>query len=218
MTDLQPKTFSLIDRLVDDLKPEPRNRLLRLIALGALGGAAVSGMIVGSLWGVRSDMAIALHTPPFWIKELFVLGLTVAGFLGALSLARPDGRARWTAFFAVVFVLGLGALAVLQLMSTPAGLWKHLIMGNTSAVCPWLIMLLAIPIMFGLSWAMRKMAPTRLRVAGVIVGLTAGALSALIYSVSCDESAMPFVFIWYGGAIAAMSIVGALIGPRALRW
>lgn len=218
MSGLPIKTSELIDRLATDLKPEPRNRLLCLIALGALGGAAVSGFVVGSLWGIRPDMAAALGTSPFWIKEFFVLGLTAIGFFAVLNLARPDGKAGRSAFLAFALALGLGALAMLQLASMPMDLWKRLIMGNTSAVCPWLIMLLAIPVMFGLIWAMRRMAPTRLRVAGAMAGLTAGALSALIYSVSCDESAMPFVFIWYGGAIAAMSIVGALIGPRVLRW
>jgi hypothetical protein len=29
---------------------------------------------------------------------------------------------------------------------------------------------------------------------------------------------MPFVFVWYGGAIAMLTIVGVLIGPKALRW
>jgi len=218
MSGLPVKTSDLIDRLAADLKPEPRNRLPRLIALGALGGAAVSGLVVGSLWGIRPDMAAALRTPPFWIKEFFVLGLAAVGFLAVLSLARPAGKAGRPAFLAVAIASGLGALAVLQLASAPPELWKRLVMGKTSAVCPWLIMLLAIPVMLGLTWAMRRMAPTRLRAAGAMAGLTAGALSALIYSVSCDESAMPFVFVWYGGAIAAMAIVGALMGPRLLRW
>lgn len=218
MSELPTKMSNLIDRLVTDLKPEPRNRLLSLIALGAFSGAIVSGVVVGSLWGVRPDMPAALHMPSFWIKEMFVLGLTVFGLLAAVNLARPDGKALMATSSAITIVLSLGVLALFQIASTPAELWKHLIMGNTSAVCPWLIMLLAIPISVGLFWAMRRLAPTRLRFAGAAAGLTAGALSALVYSVSCDESAIPFVFIWYGGAIAVMSITGALIGPRLLRW
>jgi hypothetical protein len=218
MSELPTKTSDLIDQLVTDLRPESRSRLLRSISLGVLSGAVVSGIVVGSLWGVRPDMAAALHTSTFWIKEFFVLSLAIVGFFIALKMARPDGQARGFIFLAIVIVLGLGTLAVLQLASAPTELWKRLIMGNTSAVCPWLILLLAIPIMLGLIWAMRRMAPTRLQFAGVAAGLTAGALSALIYSVSCDESTIPFIFIWYGGAIAVMAMIGAFVGPRVLRW
>lgn len=218
MSELPAKTSNLIDQLVTDLKPESRSRLLRSISLGALSGAAVSGIIVGLLWGVRPDMGAALYTSLFWIKEIFVVSLAIVGFFAMLKLARPDGHARGPIFLVFAIVLGLGALAMLQLASAPTESWKRLIMGNTSAVCPWLILLLGVPIMFGLIWAMRRMAPTKLQLAGVTAGLTAGALSALIYSVSCDESAIPFIFIWYGGAITIMAIIGAFIGPRALRW
>jgi hypothetical protein len=218
MSDLPAKTSVLIDQLVAGLKPAPRRALLRWAGAGTVAGTVVSAIAVLSLWGVRPDMPGALYASPFWIKVAFTFALTVAGFLAVLKLARPDGTAKRPAFFALAAVLALGALAIVQMVSTPEQLWKSLVMGKTSAVCPWLIMLLAIPILFGMIWAIRRMAPTRLRLAGAAAGLTAGALSALVYSISCDEYAMPFVFVWYGGAIAMLTIVGVLIGPKALRW
>jgi hypothetical protein len=218
MSDVPNKTSALIDRLATDLKPSRSDALLRLAATGALAGTVISAIAVMSLWGARPDMPGALYTSPFWIKAAFTFALALAGFLAALKLARPDGKAGRPALLASIAVLALGVLAIVQMASTPEELWKSLVMGKTSAVCPWLIMLLAIPILLGMVWALRKMAPTRLRLAGAAAGLTAGALSAFVYSISCDEYTMPFVFVWYGGEIAAMTIVGALIGPKTLRW
>jgi hypothetical protein len=65
---------------------------------------------------------------------------------------------------------------------------------------------------------MRRMAPTRLTTAGAAAGLAAGGLSALVYSISCDESTMPFIFVWYGFAILAMTLLGAALGRRVMRW
>src|SRR4029077_4174870 len=99
-------------------------------------------------------------------------------------------------------------LAVLQLGANPPGLWRHLVVGKTAAVCPWLILLLALPIFAGAMAMMRSMAPTRLAAPGAAAGLAAGGLSALVYSMACDESTMPFVLIWYGVAVAATALIG----------
>lgn len=91
-------------------------------------------------------------------------------------------------------------------------------MGKTWATCPWLILVLAVPLLIGSMCAVRSLAPSRLRLAGAACGLASGALSALVYSISCDESAAAFVLVWYGGAIALATLIGALLGPRCLRW
>jgi hypothetical protein len=66
--------------------------------------------------------------------------------------------------------------------------------------------------------AIRGLAPVRLRLAGAAAGLTAGGLAAAIYSLHCPESAAPFVAIWYTLGILLPAAVGAVAGPRLLRW
>jgi hypothetical protein len=218
MTELTQQTTDLIDRLSAGLTPTPNQALSRRVGIGVVSGTAASLIVVLALWGTRPDFPAALLSSAFWLKAGFTFVLGLAGFIALHKLARPDGTAPQAAWlvFAVVIVMAL--LAGAQLMSAPLASWRALLLGNTFITCPWLILSLAIPIFIGSLWAMRALAPTRLRLAGAAAGLTAGAFSAFVYSISCDEHAMPFVFIWYGGAIAVMALLGFLLGPRVLRW
>lgn len=217
MSDHGPSS-GFIDLLVADLKPVRPGAMQRQI-LAALGVCAlVSLVVVLWLWGVRPDITRALPMMSFWVKEAFVIVLALAGIGAMLRLARPDGMGRKPANAAFGAVAIMAVLAGLQLAANPPGLWRHLVMGNTAEACPWLIMLLALPILAGALLVMRRMAPTRLTAAGAAAGLTAGALSALVYSVSCGESTMPFIFVWYGLAILAMTLLGAALGRRVMRW
>ena len=78
--------------------------------------------------------------------------------------------------------------------------------------------MLALPVMASTLWMLRRMAPTKLTLAGAAAGLTAGAVAAFVYAFSCDESAMPFVLIWYGIGMALPTAAGALLGRAVLRW
>jgi len=217
MSDLGPSS-GFIDSLVSDLKPI-RPGAMRRQVLTALGICVfVSLAVVLWLWGVRPDIAAALPTMAFWTKEAFVIVLALAGIGAMFRLAQPDGVARAPATLAFGAAAIMALLAVMQLASNPPNLWRHLVMGRTAEVCPWLIMLLALPILAGALLVMRRMAPTRLTTAGAAAGLTAGGLSALVYSMSCDESTMPFIFVWYGLAILAMTLLGAGLGRRVMRW
>lgn len=65
---------------------------------------------------------------------------------------------------------------------------------------------------------MRGLAPTRLALAGAASGLLAGALGALVYALHCTEIAAPFLGIWYVIGMLIPTAIGALLGPRMLRW
>ena len=43
-------------------------------------------------------------------------------------------------------------------------------------------------------------------------------MGALAYSVSCDELSPAFVAVWYTLGITLSGGLGALLGPRVLRW
>jgi hypothetical protein len=91
-------------------------------------------------------------------------------------------------------------------------------MGASSNVCPWRIALLSLPLFAGAFWSLSKLAPTRPIVAGTMAGLLAGAFGAWIYAFHCDESAAPFVVIWYTLGIAAVGALGGALGRFVLRW
>ena len=52
----------------------------------------------------------------------------------------------------------------------------------------------------------------------MVAGGCAGAFGAAIYGFHCDETASPFVVIWYTLGMAAVAALGALAGSRWLRW
>jgi hypothetical protein len=92
------------------------------------------------------------------------------------------------------------------------------VMGHSAMVCPWFIAATSAPLLVALIWAVKGLAPTRLRLAGALAGLTAGGFGALIYCLHCPEVGAPFVAIWYSLGILIPCLVGALAGPRLLRW
>lgn len=208
----------LIDELVGDLSPAPRAYVASRLALGMGCGAVLAAAITLMLWGPRPDLATAVTTWPFWMKAAFTGSLAAAGVASVDRLARPGAPARGAAIAASLTVAVMAGLAAMQLAQSAEGASRRLLMGSTAASCPWLIMLLALPVLTGALWAMRLMAPTRLTHAGAAVGLAAGSLAAFIYAVSCDESAAPFVLAWYGLGIAVPTLMGALLGSRVLRW
>ncbi len=211
-------TQELIESLSGELAPTPPNYLKQLIATGIGLGALMTAIIPFILWGPRPDFSAALETFPFWVKFAFTGALALCGLAAVIRLARPGGRARLPALFAGVTVLAMAILAIAQLLATPESEHLRLLVGATALSCPWLIIALSGPVLAGGFWAMRAMAPTRLALAGAWTGLAAGASAAFFYAFSCDESAMPFVFVWYGLGILAATMIGAALGPRLLRW
>lgn len=212
-------TPDLIESLATGLKPAPRRFVSRRLGLGIGSALVIIAAAMLLAWGPRPDFGAALSTPPFWIKFAFTGLLMLGGIIAVLRLSRPDGRvprAVWLGMAGVV--LTMAGLAAVQLLNAPVADYRSLIMGSSAAACPWLIMLLAVPVLAGTLWAMRALAPTQLTLAGAAAGLVAGTSAAFIYAFSCGESAMPFVLIWYGLGMAVPTIAGALIGNRLLRW
>ncbi|MFS2051364.1 NrsF family protein, partial [Variovorax sp. CT11-76] len=49
-------------------------------------------------------------------------------------------------------------------------------------------------------------------------GALAGGVGAAVYALHCPELTAPFIAVWYVSGIAVPVLVGALLGPRLLRW
>ena len=211
-------TTDLIDRLVYDLKPVARGAVLRRLAIGIGGGIAVSAVAMLFWLGPRPDLAAAAQTAPFWMKFFYTLLGATAGFWAVERLGRPGAAARGPALAGLAVLLVITLLAVVQISGAAKDAWPSLVFGGSATVCPWRIVILALPAYLGTLWAMRGLAPTRLTLAGFASGLVAGGFGALVYSFACTESAAPFVAIWYTMGILVTGLVGALLGRMLLRW
>lgn len=211
-------TDDLILRLSENLKPVSRLTVLRRLALGVGLGAAVSAALTGAILGFRTDMIAAAGELMFWVKLAYTLGLAGVALWAVEQLARPTGRGARRALAIAAPVIAVAALALWQFTHTPQPLRPHLVMGDSAALCPWCILTASLPPLLGLVWALRGLAPTRLRLTGLMIGLAAGGAGAAAYALHCPEPTAPFLAIWYSLGIGLAGLLGAALGPRVLRW
>ncbi|MBV8976947.1 MAG: DUF1109 domain-containing protein [Alphaproteobacteria bacterium] len=212
------RTDALIESLSALAEPVPRAMVWRRLALGAGAGGAVSLGLMLAWLGVRPDLAQAMATGAYWMKFFYTLVFAGAAFWTLERLSRPGAPSRSQMLLEALPFAAVAAIAAVELMGAAPSARHHLMMGASAGVCPWRIVLLALPVLAGAIWSVGRLAPTRPVLAGIGAGLAAGALGAFIYAFHCDESAAPFVAIWYTLGIAAVGALGGLLGRLFLRW
>jgi len=211
------KTAELIAILADDLKPARRGMVGRWLLLGLILGTAMSTALMMATIGPRPDLHAAMQLKAFWVKFIYTLALAGLGFVILARQARAGQDSRKLAMMLAAPVAALMVLAAIQL-SAPYADTAELVMDSTWLVCPWLILMLSVPLTLCLLLVMRRLAPTRLAMAGAAAGLLSGAIAATIYGFHCPEMAAPFLLVWYTLGIAFSAAFGAFLGPRLLAW
>jgi hypothetical protein len=212
------KTDELVTMLARGNVAVTPHTLERRFAAGLGLGASVTVLLMVATLGVREDLLAATRMPMFWVKLLFAASLALASLVAVARLARP-GRTLGRAPAAVASPLAaLWLLALVTLLVAAPDQRVTLLFGDTWTVCPLLIAMLALPLFIATLWIMAGLAPTRMRLAGAAGGLLSGAIATLVYSLHCPEMAAPFIAVWYVAGIAIPTILGALLGPRCLRW
>jgi hypothetical protein len=212
------KTGTLIDALAENAAPVSAAYTARILAIGAGGGALVSAATMLLWLGIRPDMADAMATSAYWMKFFYTLLFAGTGFWTVARLARPGSRTRAQMILEALPFAIIALLALVRLMQVAAPMRMPMMMGHSAHVCPWRIVILALPVFAGTLWSLKTLAPTRPAIAGLAAGLAAGALGAFIYAFHCDESAAAFVALWYTLGIGLVGVAGALLGRLLLRW
>ena len=212
------KTDDFMSMLASGAAPVERHALAKRFCIAVLLGLATSIVLVMVIFGVRSDLSVVATTPLFWAKIAFPLCLMVGALGGVTRLARPGVTpgAGKLLIFAAVAAVWAGAIYVL--IATVPDTRVAVILGKTWRVCALNITLLSIPGFIAVFWALRGLAPTRLRLAGACGGLLAGAMATLAYCLHCPEMEVPFWGVWYMLGMLVPTVIGALLGPRWLRW
>lgn len=211
-------TEQLIDALSRDVARVPRHAVARRVVVGLLAGGFVTMLLVTVTLGIRPDLRVAMHGFSFWMKWTYTISLALGASYAITRLARPAPSSLGGLWLLMVPVLILAGIGVGELAHTPSSEWLPMWLGRSWTRCPWLVLTLAAPIFAGLLWSFRKLAPTRLRAAGAVAGLGAGAWAATIYCLHCPEVSAIFVLTWYSLGILLAAGIGALLGPRLLRW
>lgn len=210
------KTDTLIDLLARDAGPAPRALAARRLSPAAAAGLVVSAVIAITWFGAIPAQMFATAVP--WTKMAYAGALALAAGWLTARLSRPAAPIAHAWRATVLVLLAMAVVGGISLALTPAGTRLDALLGASWSTCPWSVLLLSLPALAAALWAVRGLAPTRLRAAGGAAGLLAGSVGAFGYSLSCPEASPAFVAVWYTLGIAFTGGVGAALGPRVLRW
>ena len=212
------KTNDLIAMLATDASATPTVSPLRRCAKATAAGVAISLALVLTLWGLNPELNALAHTQTFWVKVVWLVLTCTFAMPVVMHLSRPGvaaGRGVWGIAAALA---GMAMLALAQVATVDANTGMQLMLGGSWQICSASIAALSVPLLAALLWMLRGMAPTRPAMAGASAGLMAGAIAGLVYSLHCPETAYAFLAVWYVAGMAVMTVVGALLGSRLLRW
>ncbi len=212
------KTDDLISALATDLPARAAGHLRRGL-LAAMTAVALAALVGVALWlGFRPDLAEAATGPIFWSKAAYTLLIAVGAYWLVDRSGRPGGDVRAPLILLGAVLLVVAGLAVVELLTTPAGERMVTLMGRSASVCPLNITLLA-----GLGapfvvLATRRFAPERPGLTGAAAGLVAAGIAASLYGLHCPERTAAFVAVWYSLGMAIPAVAGAMVGRLIWRW
>ena len=212
------KTEDLVSLLSTGTEAVDPGLTSRRWLLALAGGTLIAFLLTAGLLKLNPALWHETTKPMFWVRESYCAVLGVLGFIIVVRLARPGLRLGLAPMGIPVAVIAMWVLAVVTLVAASPQNRARLILGHTAAVCPFLIALIAAPLLIALLWVMRTLAPTRLRWAGAASGFAAGSIGALVYTLHCPELEAPFLGTWYLLGVLIPTAIGAWLGPRLLRW
>lgn len=209
------KTDDLINLLSEDSGPAKRESLWLKLAVAVLVGLGIGVLLVVFIEGVRPDFT--RNAAQVALKATFSAVFAAAALPVAARLARPGHAVG--AWIGAAFAIGLVCVLVSGfLMMPPVENELGGLVGGVVPIAFLIIPALATPAAIVIFAWYRRNAPTRLGLAGASVGAMSGGLGAMAYALVCPVDDMGFVTVWYGAAIVLCTVVGAVLGPRILRW
>ena len=212
------RTEKLTAILAANLEPVDSKRTRRRYVLGITAGALAALILTGGVLDLNPALPHEASQPAFWVRENYCASLAALAVLIIARLAHPGTRLGLLPAGIAAVVLIMWILAATLLFSAASQNRVHLLLGTTFTVCPFLIAFVAAPLFLAFLWILRDLAPTRLRWAGAGAGFAAGSIGALVYTLHCPELAAPFIGTWYLFGMLIPTAIGALLGPRLLRW
>ncbi|TCH96470.1 DUF1109 domain-containing protein [Roseococcus sp. SYP-B2431] len=209
-------TEDLVSRLACGLRPV-RRLPSPLLLLGFWTGCCL-GVILLALWmlGMRHDL---LRDAMGRVDLLHILSAGSVALLSgfaAFQLALPDRDRRWAllplpAVAAWLATMGLGCVSDVARMG-----WAGLRPG-VSLPCLFFILGLGLPLALGILWLTRHAALLRPAPVAALGGLSAAAFASIGLTLVHELQATAMVLVWHGIAVAAVTAMGALLGPRLMR-
>ena len=210
------------DQLIRSLATDNAHRARPVglvLALALLLAAPLSIAIFMTELGVRPDIMTAMRNPFFDLKFVVTLALAISAIAISLHLSRPEASLRGWAWLLLIpialLVAGIGGEMMMMPQRPPM---MTRMIGRNAWNCLTSIPLMALPLLAAALIGLRHGAPTRPALAGALAGLLSAGLAATLYASHCTDDSPLFVATWYTIAAALVAAIGALAGPRVLRF
>lgn len=211
------KSDALIAELVGSLEPVRPLRFASGLGL-ELAVAAVSTVLVVSLFGLRPDLQAGQVDPLHLIATGLYLGLALAASVTVVVMSRPcvgTDHSGWTWAAAMAALLPAAGIIVglskggelLSQENIVFGIECFAIGGGASLL-----------VFAALIWWLRKGAPTAPDRAGLVAGVAAGSFGIFAFSLHCPANDIVHIGVWHGAVVLAMGAVGRVFVPRLVRW
>lgn len=209
------KTDDLINALIaDGAGASPRQTPSWWVIFA---GASVFAMIaVVATVHIREDIGQALSNPRLLFKFVATFSLAIPAAALVMRIGRPVAKVSLLLLLIAPVVLAGGVVSEM-LLSDP-GTWEARLLGAHALFCVGAIPVFSLVPFAMVLMTLRQGAPTHLRLAGALAGLMGGAIGAAAYVLHCPDDSPFFLATWYSIAVAIVTLIGAIWGPRFLRW
>jgi hypothetical protein len=189
-----------------------------VLALLLVAAAPVSLLMFFAELGIRPDVMTAVHNPFFDLKFAVTLALAAAAITVALHLSRPEASLRG---FVWLFMVPAGLLVVgisgEMMMPQRLPMMTRMV-GSNSKVCMTAVPMMSLPLLAASLIGLRHGATTRPALEGAMAGLLSAGLAATIYASHCTDDSPLFVAAWYTLSAALVTVIGALVGSKVLKF
>jgi hypothetical protein len=211
------RTESLVDRLIENLRPVQRRSIMREAMLLLLLAVVEIGFV--GMGFMRPDMPTAMEAPSFWWKLtsmglIAVLGAGVA--IMSMDPVRSPRRGLRCILVCIIAIFASGWL-VDAANNGVADLLRRLDW-TQGLQCVWKMVGLSIPPAIALGVLVRRGAPTDRAGTALAGGLSCAAWGAFVFVFSCPSDDPLYIAVWYTIGCSIVTIVGRAVLLRLSRW
>lgn len=208
---------NLIAELVGDLRPVVPLRFWRGMVVTA-SGAVLTLLLVSAAVGLRPDILQGPFDPVFLLASGSFLMLGIAASVAVIGMSRPhvgNEHGGWIWAAAMASLLPVAALVVSLFgpaRSFEATFAEHgadcLIAGTGFGLI----------VGTGLTFWLRRGAPTSAPMAGLLTGIAAGSFGIFSFSLHCVYNDIVHIGLWHSLVVAISAVAGRLLVPLIVRW